>query len=91
MVKLCMIMQYITLCTPCMVSHTFIFAIDHAEYGLCRKPFFSGEVTLFSAVDDSRMVAICEPREIRMVLDHTWTESGKRVVYWSDFSLQGVH
>jgi hypothetical protein len=28
-----MIMQYITLCTPCMVSHTFIFAIDHAEYG----------------------------------------------------------
>jgi hypothetical protein len=37
MVKLLMIMQHITLCTPCiafmLVSHTCIFVIDHAEQG----------------------------------------------------------
>jgi hypothetical protein len=38
-----------------------------------------------------RKVAICGPCEIRMVLDHTWTERGKRVACWSDFPLQGVH
>jgi hypothetical protein len=32
---------------------------------------FSGAVTLSSAVDDVRSVAICGPREIRIVLDHT--------------------
>jgi hypothetical protein len=26
-----------------------------------------------------------------MVLDHTRTERGKRMAYWLDFSLQGVH
>jgi hypothetical protein len=34
---LCMIMHLITLCTPCiaiiLMSHTCIFAIDHAEPG----------------------------------------------------------
>jgi hypothetical protein len=38
-----------------------------------------------------RKVAICGPREIRMVLDHTRTERGKRVACWSGFPLQGVH
>jgi hypothetical protein len=33
-----------------------------------------------------RKVAICGPREIHMVEGHTWTR-GKRVAYWSDFSL----
>jgi hypothetical protein len=37
MSKWCMIMQRIILCTPCiafmLVSHTCIFAIDHAEQG----------------------------------------------------------
>jgi hypothetical protein len=37
MVKLHMIMQYITLCTPCiafiLVSHTYIFAVCHVEQG----------------------------------------------------------
>jgi hypothetical protein len=37
MVKLLMVMQHITLCTPCiifiLVSHTCIFAIDHVEQG----------------------------------------------------------
>jgi hypothetical protein len=37
MVKLLMIMQHITLCTPCiefiLVSHTCIFVIDHVEQG----------------------------------------------------------
>jgi hypothetical protein len=36
-------------------------------------------------------VAICGPREIRMVERHTQTEYGKRVVCWSDFPLQGAH
>jgi hypothetical protein len=26
-----------------------------------------------------------------MVVDHTWTEHGKRVTCWLGFSLQGVH
>jgi hypothetical protein len=38
-----------------------------------------------------RKTAICGPHEIRMVLDHTRTERGKNVAYWSDFPLQGVH
>jgi hypothetical protein len=37
-----MIMQYITLCTPCivfmLVSHTCIFTIDHAEQGSEETP-----------------------------------------------------
>jgi hypothetical protein len=36
-------------------------------------------------------VAICGPREIRMVIDHTWTEHGKCVACWSGFPLQRVH
>jgi hypothetical protein len=40
--KLCMIMQDITLCTPCIafisVSHNCIFAIDHAEQGREELP-----------------------------------------------------
>jgi hypothetical protein len=36
-------------------------------------------------------VAICGPREIRMVMNHTWTKRGKRVACWSGFPLQGVH
>jgi hypothetical protein len=52
---------------------------------------FSGAVTLSSAVDDVRSVAICGPREIRIVLDHTQTERGKRVACWSGFLLQGIH
>jgi hypothetical protein len=42
-------------------------------------PFFSGAVTLSSAIDDVRRVAICGPREICMVLDRTRTEHGKCV------------
>jgi hypothetical protein len=37
MVKVLMIMQHITLCTPCivfmLVSHSCIFVIDHVEQG----------------------------------------------------------
>jgi hypothetical protein len=36
-------------------------------------------------------VTICGSREIRMVVDHMRTEREKRVAYWSDFPLQGVH
>jgi hypothetical protein len=42
MVKLRMIMQHSTLCTPCiafmLVSHTCIFVIDHAEQGHEEPP-----------------------------------------------------
>jgi hypothetical protein len=58
--------------------------------GLCQEPFFSGAVTLSSTVDNVRMVAICGPREIRMVLDHTRTERGKCVTCWSGFLLHSV-
>jgi hypothetical protein len=41
-VKLFMIMQHITLCTPCitfmLVSQSFIFTIDHAEQGDEESP-----------------------------------------------------
>jgi hypothetical protein len=36
-------------------------------------------------------VAICGPREIRMVVGHTRTERGNRVTCWSSFPLQCVH
>jgi hypothetical protein len=39
----------------------------------------------------SRKVAICGPCKIRMVEGHMRTKRGKRVAYWSGFSLQGVH
>jgi hypothetical protein len=32
-----------------------------------------------------RKIAICGPREIRMVVDYTQTECGKRVACWSGF------
>jgi hypothetical protein len=36
-------------------------------------------------------VAIFGPCEIRMVLDHTWTEHWKCVACWSGYPLHGVH
>jgi hypothetical protein len=40
--KLCSSMHLITLCTPCiasmLASHTYTFAIDHAEQGLEEPP-----------------------------------------------------
>jgi hypothetical protein len=40
--KLCSSMHLITLCTPCIalvfMTHTCIFAIDHAEHGLEEPP-----------------------------------------------------
>jgi hypothetical protein len=42
MAKLLMIMQHITICTPCiafmLVSHTCIFTIDHMEQGHEEPP-----------------------------------------------------
>jgi hypothetical protein len=40
-----------------------------------------------NAVDDSRKVAICGPREIHMIEGHMRTERGMRVACWSGFSL----
>jgi hypothetical protein len=36
-------------------------------------------------------VAMCGPRKICMVIEHTRSEHGKRVACWSGFPLQGVH
>jgi hypothetical protein len=55
--------------------------------GLCREPFFSGQWTRSNLLTTVRNVAICGPREIRMVFDHTQTERGKRVACWSGFPL----
>jgi hypothetical protein len=43
------------------------------------------------SVGVSRMVDICGPCEIHIILDHTRTECGKRVTCWSGFPLQDVH
>jgi hypothetical protein len=56
-----------------------------------RRPFSREQWLCPSLLMTVHRVAICGPREIRMVLNHTWTERGKRVVCWSGFSLQGVH
>jgi hypothetical protein len=55
------------------------------------SPSSQGQWTRSNLLTTVRKVAICGPREIRVVLDHTWTERGKRVVCWSGFPLQGVH
>jgi hypothetical protein len=51
-------------------------------------PFFSGVVTLSNSVGDSRNVAICGLREIRMVEGHTRTKCRKCVACWSGFSCR---
>jgi hypothetical protein len=42
MVKLCISIYHTTLCTPCitfmLVSHTYIFAIDHTKQGRVKPP-----------------------------------------------------
>jgi hypothetical protein len=54
--------------------------------GLCREQWLCPSLLMIM-----QNVAICGPREIRMVLDHTWIERGKHVTCWSGFPLQGVH
>jgi hypothetical protein len=46
-----------------------------------REHFSYGAVHLPNPVDDSRKVAIREPRDIRMVEGHTRTERGMCVAY----------
>jgi hypothetical protein len=55
------------------------------------SPFSQKQWDLSKSVSVPRRVAICGPREIRMVLDHTRTEHGNRVPCWLGFPLQGVH
>jgi hypothetical protein len=55
------------------------------------SPFSREQWFYLSLLIMERKVAICGPREICMILDHTWTEHGKHVVCWSGFPLQGVH
>jgi hypothetical protein len=58
----------------------------------CVRSSFSREQWLYpSLLTMAQKVAICGPRDIRMVLDHTHTERRKRVACWSGFPLQGVH
>jgi hypothetical protein len=55
------------------------------------SPFSQAQWDRSKSVSVLQKVAIYGPREIRMVLDHTQTERGKRVACWLDFPLQGVH
>jgi hypothetical protein len=59
--------------------------------GLCREPFSLEQWPCSTLLMTTQRVAICGPREIRMVLDHTRTERGKHVACWLGFSLQDVH
>jgi hypothetical protein len=58
---------------------------------LCRELFFLEQWLCSTLLMTMQMVAIWVLCEIHMVLKHTWTERGKRVVCWSGFPLQGVH
>jgi hypothetical protein len=53
------------------------------------SPFSQEQWDPFKSIGVSQKVDIGGPREIRMVLDHTRTEHGKRVVCWSGFSPVG--
>jgi hypothetical protein len=55
--------------------------------GLCREHFSREQWLCPSLLMMARKVSICGPREIHMVLDHTWTERGKCVKCWSGFPL----
>jgi hypothetical protein len=55
------------------------------------SPFPLERWDLSKPVGVSQKVAICGPREIRMILDHSRTERGKHVTCWSGFPQQGVH
>jgi hypothetical protein len=46
---------------------------------------------VLNSIDNFAKVDICAPRELRIVLDHTWTEYGNCVACWSGFPLQGLH
>jgi hypothetical protein len=66
-------------------------SVSRRDVDCVRSPFSQEQWPCSTLLMTSRRVAICGPREIRMVLDHTWTERGKCVVCWSGFPLQGVH
>jgi hypothetical protein len=60
--------------------------VDCVGSPFSQKQWFC--LTLLTMV---RRVAIREPREIHIVLEHTWNERGKCVAYWSGFPLQRVY
>jgi hypothetical protein len=59
--------------------------------GLCQEPFSREQWLCPLLFTMARKVAIYEPREIHMILDHIRTEREKRVAYWSGFPLHDVH
>jgi hypothetical protein len=59
--------------------------------GCIGRPFSREQWTCSNLLTIVQKVAICGPHEIRIVLDHMRIERGKRVAYWSGFSLQDVH
>jgi hypothetical protein len=59
--------------------------------GCVGSPSSRGQWICSNLLTTSWIVAICGPREIRMVEGHTRTERGKHVACWSGFPLQGVH
>jgi hypothetical protein len=66
-------------------------SVSHRAVDCVRSSFSREQWLCPSLLMIVRGVAICEPHEIRMVLDHTRTEHGKHVTCWSGFLLQGVH
>jgi hypothetical protein len=58
-------------------------------------PFFSGVVALSIAVDDGAkgcyMWTTCDTYGLGSYVGYMWTEHVKRVAYWSDCPLRGVH
>jgi hypothetical protein len=66
-------------------------SVSRRAVNFVGSPFSQEQWLCPSLLTTSWKVAICGPREIRMVEGHTRTEHKKRVVCWSGFSLQGVH
>jgi hypothetical protein len=55
------------------------------------SPFSREQWDPFKSIGDSWKIVMRWPREIRMVWDHTQTELGMRVAYWSGFLVQDVY
>jgi hypothetical protein len=60
--------------------------ITQTGWGLCRELWIC-----LNMLTTLRKIAMCGPREICMVLDHTQTEYGKCLACLSGFPLHVVH
>jgi hypothetical protein len=85
---LSLLLHWLTWERNCVWTHGSVgrYAGDCVE-----SPFSQEQWDPFKSVDNSQKVAMCWPREIRMIWDHTRTKCGIRMVRWSGFPLQNVH